>query len=1039
MLEHHIKIYCHNVYGLTARKLHTLLHLLESETYQLICLTESWWLNEPLWATHPLTVHSSMKPATPRTTGHENGGILIMASPSLRPWCRPIHATQYTVSISFGTVLATLCYFPPSLPTTNIIDLLTTTPTSSIYLGDFNARFGDLNQDTERSPALRAQAYLDWFHTRDIPYCPRDFLASSSPCRLDHIFSSTPLHWSSHPSSIHDIQSDHPFMSIHLQARLQPLPAEKPIKDTERLPIQLLRCKAIQKTVCETYNANCSLNDVDIVGSLLLNLHQTDQRFNSSEWLEMLDKVDTLIRFAIFNSTKDVIGSYQVNKEKTRIENPLKKMDDCTDHPSAIRLFKRACRAEVVRILSSNPEITAMEEAVDFYGSLWNPNPDRPPLAAPLQDIATNDFFFSCKQLKQVVKRYPNQKSGGNDGLHIRIYKSLLNSKMSIHLCSLFSLIYKTGITPSAWNEGLTHLIPKKKEEPTAATTRPICLTLMNRRLFEMLCFNMWVSEPWFQPHYTQSGSRRGYSALTQAMASDDISKRGFPLTVLLDIKKAFDSVRHNDILAALQEKGVPERPLALLSSLFFTSNTTRLVVNGEVSDPIPFTRGIFQGSVMSPILFELWIDSLAYELDATRPENDPIPRALFYVDDIALKAKTQEEMQRLLKICEDWSRAHGIEFNVNKSYFLGSGRRFLLYDRELPSSDEQLYLGFPHTSKGIRWDTLVNELVNKAAKTLAFLRKVGPHWPEWVKSILFKVFVRSRMEYGAPVILEWSRRSGATERHTREILKPLDDLLDDSTRWIFNTATKKNLVVLRAMLFVPDCYERFTWLRASFDQHVLKLTPDSPFMVLRNLHGPGPWSTSFLIPRMCLQTVAYKKWRAANDELEFDKRLTLKTHLKNTFLEHLARAPQSLIRCILPSGRHHLSRQDNAIYIQNHESRSAAIRWRRNVALVRSKCPVDDSHNFNRGCLERCGLTLQVLGHARIPRLFLERWVLERQRLLLNGFTGHYTLLDSLLNHRNSLDHFNRAFTVLENWVQPGAPNVNEVLLTALGSQPAD
>jgi hypothetical protein len=253
----------------------------------------------------------------------------------------------------------------------------------------------------------------------------------------------------------------------------------------------------------------------------------------------------------------------------------------------------------------------------------------------------------------------------------------------------------------------------------------------------------------------------------------------------------------------------------------------------------------------------------------------------------------------------------------------------------------------------------------------------------------------------------------------------------------IFTHAGNSNLEMLRAMLFLPNCVERFKWLRASFCLHIRKLKESSPFKILQVKHGFAPWSAAFLLQRLCCETDLFKEWDTANTES--DQQVTLKFYLKNRLLKSYAQSDKTLIRCILPSVRHPLSRQDWAVYFHDHAARSAALRWRRNLAFVRSQCPSLTGHTLNRRCLEGCGLQQHMVTAIGLPTRFLERWFTEREELIGDGFTGIYTLLDSLLNHKNSLDWFHDAFKHLAQLINPQEDaNAEELIFSVLGSQPA-
>ena len=87
-----------------------------------------------------------------------------------------------------------------------------------------------------------------------------------------------------------------------------------------------------------------------------------------------------------------------------------------------------------------------------------------------------------------------------------------------------------------------------------------------------------------------------------------------------------------------------------------FDNNSSLLLVNGQKGEPIANKRGLLQGSSLSPILFNYFIDAMIETLGKhTKLTSHKVKtNNLFFADDAALHTSNEQEMQLLLKVAED-------------------------------------------------------------------------------------------------------------------------------------------------------------------------------------------------------------------------------------------------------------------------------------------------------------------------------------------------------------------------------------------------
>jgi hypothetical protein len=116
--------------------------------------------------------------------------------------------------------------------------------------------------------------------------------------------------------------------------------AHRVTSDAERLPVNLLRRPNVQKSIKETYNVNCILEEKDVLLDWITSHHNIPiDTFNRDEWQEVVSALDDAIRDIMWQSAKAVVGSHRISDVKGKPEDLVSKIHDTTSHTGGNKIF----------------------------------------------------------------------------------------------------------------------------------------------------------------------------------------------------------------------------------------------------------------------------------------------------------------------------------------------------------------------------------------------------------------------------------------------------------------------------------------------------------------------------------------------------------------------------------------------------------------------------------------------------------------------------------------------------------------------------
>ena len=381
--------------------------------------------------------------------------------------------------------------------------------------------------------------------------------------------------------------------------------------------------------------------------------------------------------------------------------------------------------------------------------------------------------------MKWALLRQKNGKAVGPDGLPAEVIK---NQVCCTFFQSLFSACLKNLYIPTVWRHGIITPIPKNKtSDPRIPLNyRGISLLSVPYKAFCSI-LNQYILE-WAE--YAgilceeQNGFRAGRSCLEHIFSLTSIiecrKKMHKPtFACFVDFSKAYDNVKHGLLWKKLQDMKFPDKMLRMLKCIY-KENTNCVRVNESFTKPFRISTGLRQGCVLSPILFNLFINDLPGSIAATNEGvqfGDSTISSLLYADDLVMIADSEQALQTLIGKVHEWCSLWSIGVNSKKSAIVHFRLRshpltaasFTLGELVIPISSHYIYLGIP-LDEHLTFQTAVHTRIEKSLCSfyalVGHLMKIGGSSYNVYKR-LFDSMVAPILDYGAPV---WSRFSSLRE-----------------------------------------------------------------------------------------------------------------------------------------------------------------------------------------------------------------------------------------------------------------------------------
>ena len=247
------------------------------------------------------------------------------------------------------------------------------------------------------------------------------------------------------------------------------------------------------------------------------------------------------------------------------------------------------------------------------------------------EEISILEEDIQKSEILQAITDMTNLKSPGLDGIPIEFYKTFYN-EITDELHELFSKILENGHPCTSQSTALITLIPKSGDLHDIKNWRPISLSCTDYKILAKILANRFkkilptiISEEQtggvpnkniFENLSFLRNILLSYEHIDRFYDSQPLTKIKHPHAAILalDFEKAYDRVDRSFLYKILETFKFPPFIIKWIQTLYEHS-TSKILINGEISNSFNIGRGVKQGCPMAMYLYILYIEPLILKL----------------------------------------------------------------------------------------------------------------------------------------------------------------------------------------------------------------------------------------------------------------------------------------------------------------------------------------------------------------------------------------------------------------------------------------
>ena len=391
--------------------------------------------------------------------------------------------------------------------------------------------------------------------------------------------------------------------------------------------------------------------------------------------------------------------------------------------------------------------------------------------------------------------------SPGIDGIKPQILKSLRH-EITKPLCHLINRMFLTGNYPDIFKVAIVIPINKSGKKNDIKDYRPVSILtsfnkviekILYRRIMNFVTINKLIYSKQYGFREKSNTEVAAVELINDIRQNIDAKKK--VSLVMMDVKKAFDSVSTRQLLKSLERAGIRGIVLELIKD-YLTNRKQIVKIGDHLSTARAVLNGVVQGGTLGSLLFLIFINEMS-QLSLTGT-------LYLYADDALIlnvhdkNDKIDEIVRNDVKKVIDFLIFKRLALNENKTTYM------ILHSpyQKLNDSDEIIindhfvmkrnrtakYLGLV-LDEHLKFDEHCKLLESKLTSSAGMLWRMRNKLPMYIKKKVYHTLFESHLLY---MNIIWGNSC-------ENVIKPLQSIQNRTIRTVFNLERRSNRVKMYA------------------------------------------------------------------------------------------------------------------------------------------------------------------------------------------------------------------------------------------------